>query len=177
MRSLKLVSASTRDSTKLTKRKPRVRQIQESDTRFLWAAYQMGGWSDLFAQNLSKEAFAEKMVEILGAVDLDWIIEIEGENGLRPIGIVLGVFRAAGRAVEPHVDWFPWATPRNKMEGAAQFLHDVGKTYKVFLYIESENALFWDRIWKYRILKKGCKINDYFAPGECAEFYYTPGPF
>lgn len=145
--------------------------------RFLWAAYQMGGWNDLFAQNLSKEGFTEKMVEILGSVDLDWIIEIQGKNGLRPIGIVLGLFRGAGRAIEPHVDWFEWASPRNKLEGAAQFIHDIGRLYKIFLYIGKEDVLFWDRIWKYRILKKGCNINDYFAPGEGAEFYYTAGPF
>lgn len=145
--------------------------------RWLWAAYQMDTWADLFAVNLTKDAFTEKVLEMLGAVDFDWIIDAKSENGMRPVGIVLGNFRAAGRGVEPHVEWFPWATPRNKLEGSATFLYEVGKRYKSFIYSTEDNTVFWDRVCLYRVLKRGCKIGEYFGPKEGAMMYYTPGPF
>lgn len=144
--------------------------------RWLWAAYQMDVWEEIFPKNMNRDMFTEKLMELLGSVDMDWIIEVKTERGLRPVGIILGQFRAADRAVEPHVDFFPWATLRNKLETMAQYITDVGKQYKIFVYTDKEDR-FWKRIWKYRMLRKGCSINDYFSAGEPADFYYTPGPF
>lgn len=137
----------------------------------------METWKEAMPEGMTKQAFMEYLTEWLGLANLDWIFEVKGPQGLRPIALGIGLYRAGTRAIEPHIDYFPWATPRQKFEVAATFMKEAGKQYKVFVYADAKSQSFWDRIWQYRILKKGCTINDYFAPGESAVFYYTPGPF
>lgn len=142
--------------------------------RWFWAAYRMGTWNEIFPEGLQQDAFSEKVLELVASVDVDWLIE---DSKLRPIGVVLGNFRFGGHGVEPHVEWFDWATPRAKLEAVAHFLRQVGKTYKIFLYITEKDLKFWERVWSYRLLKKGCKISDCYGVGDHATMYYTAGPF
>ena len=142
--------------------------------KWLWASYQMGVWADLFPENLSREEFRDKVWEILSMVDLEWMLEVKSENGLRPIGVVFAEYRFAGHGIEPHVEWFPWATPRNKLESAVAFLKEVGKQHKVFLYIRDEDLRLWEHVWSYKVLKKACNISDCYGRGVKATMFYTP---
>lgn len=144
--------------------------------RWLWAAYQSGVWKEILVEGLSQQEFSETVTDMLGMVDHDWIVEIKTDKGLRPVGLITGDNRFMGHGIEPHVDWFPWATPRNKLECAIQFIKQTGKETKLFLYIR-EDLKFWERVWRYKVLKKGCKINDCYGSGEDAVMYYSPGPF
>lgn len=157
-------------------RKPRVRRVVDSDMRWLWAAYRKGMWPELFHKGLTQNAFVEKMTEVIGSVQYEWIIDAKGVDGTRPVGLILADSRAAGRAIEPHVDWFPWATSRNCMEGSAAFLKHIGKRHKIFIYSDEPSIPFWERMIRYGILRRGCKIVDYFAMGEHTVFFYTAGP-
>ncbi len=116
------------------------------------------------------------MFEIVGSVPYDWIIEAQGVDGLRPAGLVLAKDWAAGRGIEPHVDWFPWATPRNRFEGSAVFLREVGKQLKIVIYSDAESEAFWIRIMRYRMLRKGCRILNFFDKGKHSFMFYTVGP-
>ena len=144
---------------------------------WLWAAYKKGLWTDMLPENASKDNFEDCVVDILSKVDLDWIFEVHTQDGMRPVGIVGADFRFEGHAIEPHVDWFPWATPRNKIESIVNFLTEIGKQYKIFVYSTAVDLPFWERIHKYKVLVKGCKITDCCGRGEDAMMYYTPGPF
>lgn len=166
----------SRDSRRLLKRGPRIRQLNDSDWRWLWAAYEMGLWRELIDSDLPIQAFRERMFEIVGAVPYDWIIEARGNEGLRPVGLILAKDWASGRGIEPHIDWFPWATPRNKFEGIATFLREVGKRLKIIVYTDAASEEFYIRMTRYRILRKGCRILDYYARGEHSLMFYTSGP-
>lgn len=174
MRSLKSVSGTTRLLSKALKREPKIRPIEETDMKWLWASYQMGVWNELFSENMARDEFRDKLWEIVSAVDFDWILEVQHEGGLRPVGIVFAEYRFGGHGVEPHVEWFPWATPRNKLECSIKFLKDVGKQYKVFLYIRDEDLRLWEHVWNYRVLKKACTISDCYGSGVKATMFYTP---
>jgi len=173
---VKLASATiSRDSDSLLKRKPRVRQTQDSDLRYLWAAYRLGFWADDVDAELSKEAFQEKVIETLARADYDWIVEARQNDNMRPVGVILAHALPDGRRIEPHVDWFPWATPRNKLEGLAAFLREVSKRFKILVYVEEREQNFWERLKQYRLLRHGCKVIDHFDRGEHAFFFYTVG--
>lgn len=174
---MKSASSSTRDSDKVLKRGPVVRETIEDDFRWLWAAYKLGTWHDLLNEGLSREVFREAVVELVSQVQFDWILAVPMETGLRPVGMVFADPRFGGNAIEPHVEWFPWATPRNKLECAIQFLKQIGKDVKIMLYIEEQDDTFWHRVWQYKVLKKACKIHDCYGRGKNAVMYYTPGPF
>lgn len=153
-----------------------MRQTQDSDFRYLWAAYRLGLWRDIMDDQLSQDAFYQRALEIIAFADYDWILEARQAEGMRPVGLVLAAAMLDGRRIEPHVDWFPWATPRNKFETMALFLRDVSKRFKILGYIEEQDRAFWDRMRQYRLLRHGCKVIDHFSRGEHALFFYTVGP-
>lgn len=145
--------------------------------RWLWAAYRMGTWNTVLQEGLSQSEFKEVVIDILGQVEYDWVFDVKTDKGLRPVGLVTAQQRFEGNAIEPHVDWFPWATARNRLECSIQFLRDIGREVKIFLYVEEKDEKFWNRVWQYKVLKKGCKIHDCYGTGRDAMMYYTPGPF
>jgi hypothetical protein len=174
---VKSVSDSTRDKDRLVRRNPLLRPLSDPDWRWLWASYQMNGWTDILQHGLSREDFQERILTIVGGHDLDWIAEVHTDGGLRPVALFVADYRFGGYAVEPHVRWFPWASPRNKLEIGVKFMMEVGKMTKVFIYPPNSDGKLWERVWRYKVLKKGCKISDCYGKGEDAVMYYTPGPF
>lgn len=136
----------------------------------------MGFWPDIPAR-LSQDEFAEFIVQILTEFDIEWVLEVKVGDRPRPVGIALGKFLNNGeRVVEPHVEWFPWASVRNRLECGAEFMRQVGKKYKVLVFAGDEDAPLFERLRQYCLLKKGCKIKGYFSPDEGAQLFYTPGP-
>ncbi len=149
----------------------------DHDLRWLWAAYQMGTWHDVLAEGLSQKEFHNMVAELLGALDRDWIAEIPTANGMRPIALITALDRFSGHGIEPHIDWFPWASTRNKLETSVQFLLEIGRFVKIHLYIAEADAALWHRVWEYKVIKNGCKISDCYGAGKHAIYYNTPGPF
>jgi len=125
---------------------------------------------------LSREGFGQRIMELMAASDYDWIVEARGLEGPRPVGIILGRAFAGGRAVEPSLKFFQWASARNRIEGAAAGLREIAKTFKVFIFSRDEGAEFWVRMCHYKLLHRGCKIRDHYAVGEDAMMFYTLGP-
>ncbi len=134
-------------------------------------------WQDYFLEKLTQSEFRAAIIHWLETVDLDWIVEAKFEGKIRPVGIILAEYRIGGRAIEPHIEWFPWASPRAKFECGAHWLRNVRKEYKVFVYSRDEDTGFFDRMKRHRLLQRGCKIPDFYQPGEDAMLYYTQGPF
>ena len=149
-----------------------MRQVTDADLKFFWAAYKDGTWSDLIYGGLDPASFTEAMTDMMGAVGFDWVLEVGG----KPIGLVLGRTLAAGRVLEPQVDWMPWATMRNKMEGIAVFLREVGKLFKIFVFATEADKPFYERFCRYRLLRRGCIVTKHFGPDAHGYFFYTPGP-
>ena len=52
------------------------------------------------------------------------IITVEFDG--KPVGLFLLMDR--GWIVEPHAEWFPWATARQKIEASVKLLDDIRKT-------------------------------------------------
>ncbi len=182
LRSRKLDSATTSRTKQrdLLKRKPRVRLTGDSDGRWLWAAYQMGMWREKFSGNLSQDAFEEKFLELAltDGVSYAWMLDAQGKDGLQPVGLILGQQVLTGKNVdreiiEPFVEWFPWATPRNQVEATAAFLKYISREIKIFVFAPEDAIRFWNLFVRFGMVRRGCKMIDYFSRGEHAMLYYT----
>ena len=138
---------------------------------FLYAAYELGAWADLLPRGLGPTSFRPAIEDLIGSTHLDWIIE----SKMTPIGLVLAREICAGRAIEAQVDWFDWATPRQKMEGIAAFFREATKHFQVLVFCTEADQRFWLRFCRYRLLRNGCKVLNHFGPGEHAYFFYTAG--
>lgn len=149
----------------------RVRPITDSDVRFLYAAYKEGGFADLIMPDLPPQTFQDRIEALLGSVEYDWVLETD-----KPIGLVMGRAIAAGRGVEVQVDWMPWASTRNKLEGSAVFFREISKHLKIFIFADEESEPFWRRFCQYRMLRNGCRVLNHFAGGRHAQLFYTTGP-
>ena len=166
--------ARLRKSSTLLARKPRVRRGQDSDMRWLWAAYKSGIWREMMSGDLSAQGFEEKARELIDSALYDWILEAPGNDGLRPVGIILA--QKLGTGIEPFVEWFPWATNRNQLEATAVFLKEISKQFKIFVFAAEDATRFWTLFKHYGMVRQGCKVVDYFSRGENAMFFYTTGP-
>ena len=144
----------------------------DSDMRWMWAAYEYGMWRDVMAGNLSPQGFEEKALEFMASYRYEWIVEAQGDDGIRPVCLFLA--QPVGMAgIEPAVQWFPWATRRNKLEAIAVFLKEISKQMIIFIFASDEKVKFWTRMVTYGLVRRGCKVVDYFARGKNAMMFYT----
>lgn len=142
---------------------------------WFWAAYQMGGWRDVMDGGMPQSMFGDRVLELMSSAPFDWVLEAKVEDGVRPVALILGF--QVGRAIEPGVEWFPWASPRNKIEATAVFLKEISKVHKLMVFAPEWSDDFWARFCQHRMVRRGCKVLDYFSRGEHAMMFYTPGPY
>ncbi len=125
--------------------------------------------------DLSPGMFQHAIIELMGAppVSYDWIVDVD-----KPVALFLGNPIAAGRGVEVQADFFPWATPRQKMEATAAFLREVPRRFElqVFFFSDEANEPFFQRFCRYRMLRKAGRITNHFGGGVDGIIYHTAGP-
>lgn len=143
--------------------------MQDSDIATLWAAYQRGAWADLLAQGLGPISFRPAIEELIALGQHEWLLEA---NRI-PVGLVLARELCAGRSIEAQVDWFAWASPRQKLEGVAAFFREATKHFQVLVFSKEDSRDFWQRFCRYRLLRNGCTVVNHHGPGEHAYFFYT----
>ncbi len=118
---------------------------------------------------LGPQSFRPAIEALVGSVDHEWVLESNRELA----GVVLAREVCAGRSIEAQVDWFPWATPRQKLEAIGGFFREATKHFQVFVVSRPEHRAFWLRFCRYRLLRNGCTVVNHFGPGEHAYFFYT----
>lgn len=97
--------------------KPTIREYNPQDIKWLWAAVCRAGTS------MPRENFIQIINHTLAKADMLWVIEdrnSEFQTGFGPVCLVLATHD--GSTLEPNVEWFPWATPRNKLRCTVGFL-------------------------------------------------------
>lgn len=149
--------------------------------RWLWAAYKAGCPDFGFPNGMDPKEFEQAILDTIGNWAKGWMLmaplygEITSDQGgIQPVGIV-----AAGiteHRMEPHVIWFPWASPRNRLEAAVAFLNEMRKTWQVVIFARPENAgpkgLF-TVLCKYAVLRPVGTFYRWFGDGEKAMIYQT----
>ena len=140
-----------------------------ADLRFAYVAYKKG-WQ-LIPAGLSVEQFNKALVELLRNFNEAYILSaLSVNNELFPVGIlsILGSTHCV-----PYIEWFPWASVRNKTELSIYVVRELRKKTQVFLYATDEENNLMRLMRAYGLLHWGCNIKNYFANGDRANFYYT----
>lgn len=153
-------------------KKPVVRHFEHADWRWLYGAHcypnPPGGEDD-------KQQYLDYALNILSGYDEAFIVEdrnrkFKGAYG--PIGIVPSYFD--GWRLEPHVQWFPWATKLNKVRGCIAFFmfsrysNEVGVTEIRSL---SEHKTFFKSLKRYAPIYYVSKIPHGDHRGDSHLFY------
>jgi len=141
--------------------------------RYLWAAYRMGTDFEVPA-GLSQEAFRDALHRKLQHVAEFFMLEATTARGKEPVAWLLNLTN--GYHMEPHIVHFPWASPRNKLEVVLRFFHDMRRfpySRVAILKIKDADKAFFDRVSRYGVIRRLCRVEDWWGPGKDAWFYQT----
>lgn len=142
--------------------------MDDSDLPYVWGAYKMGHYD--WPPGLDVEGMKGEVARLLGQCDEAYTAVIDG----RPAGIALATF--AGRRMEPHVDWFPWATKRNKVECAIRFFIEMRKDYKVLIFATAADQGFFDVMCRYGVIRRVGTLHKYGDDLSDAKLYESREP-
>ena len=113
-------------------KRPIVRLMDQSDWRWMYGGH---CYPNPPGDDEDKQQYMEHALSLLSGFDEAFIIEDKNKNfkgSYGPVGVVPSYFN--GWRLEPHVQWFPWATKLNKVRGTisffmfARYSNDIGIT-------------------------------------------------
>jgi hypothetical protein len=137
--------ASKRARDKLLRNKPHIRQIEEADLKWLYAAYVRSGGVR------KRELFMDLFTSSAEAFDEIYVIEDENPEFTEGRGVIAMLkCRFDGWKFEPFIEFMPWATSRNKLRAGVQSLlfmkYHKGIGVSVMLV---HNTRYMDKISEY----------------------------
>lgn len=125
------------------------------------------GAFEMIERGLSVAEFSNELLDLLE--------KFQGINvfmGDRPLGLL--VTTESEHRLEPHIEWFPWATPRNKIEHVVNMVNAFRKDRLVLIIAKMEIRDFLVHVAKHGILRRVGTINGYFP--ENAVVFEGKGP-
>lgn len=159
--------------------------MTEEDLNYVWADYKQGDYSRSFPELQSKDLnpleFSKTFIQIVQSNDLDPIILFAENNGVvKPVGYLL-LWNRGRIAIILQFHWFYYATSRNKMESAMNYLNTVRRTeheateskYRVIGIVDPESNKFFEHLSKYKVVRKVGVSLDYFGEKEHGFYYET----
>lgn len=92
------------------------------DLKILWVAHQRVPFPDI--GEVTQDEFAHKVFELSNGTSL-YVVDDHNDEYSEPGPIAFFTVKLDGWAVEPHVEYFPWATPRNILRSAVAFFQFI----------------------------------------------------
>jgi hypothetical protein len=134
---------------------------------YLWAAYKRGVFSHLpeFTPDLTPDDFRRLMFAVIGNILQSggdaWVFY---SKSVHPVGFMVGP--VSGDRMEPHVFWFPEATPRNKLECILKWLKEMKEKYRLFVFANEPDWKFFDHLCKYGVIRPVGKYRNLSERGD-----------
>lgn len=156
----------------------------DADWPWLWAAYRKGGLSDFIvdAIKLTTSLPEDTDPDSLDQGQFKLLMQRVGQGSCgawmmiaadqRPVGIVMAYPRSL-TTMEPHVRWFPWATPRNRLECSLRFVERERKKSNLFLITKPEERKFWQVLCRYGVLRPIGKVYNHYAVGDTVDLWQS----
>lgn len=162
--------------------RPNIREMalvdQQGYTRdmgVLWGAYQQGSFGEATE---SQEDFAAHVMTEINEHQKKWMIEDSNSkfgDGYGPVGMVYAQYN--GWELEPKLEIFQWASPRNVLRAAVSFFQMMRYDKSVGIVnvhsLKKDKNLF-SHVSKYGVLKYAAKIPDGDERGD-KYIYYIRG--
>ena len=128
-----------------------IEPVSMDQMKYIWAAYRMGLWNDDFGKDLSKEDITLLIAKI---AETRHVVMITAPNQGKEMPVALLIVREDNKILEPHLDWFPWATERNKIEGTIKLIIELRKIKPVWIWSKEETKEFFTYIAKYGVIRR-----------------------
>ena len=136
-----------------------------------WVAYKGSGG------DLSEVDFKQTATQYLGAFDFVFNLEDrnEGFSGKAgPVGFVGCLFD--GWNLRPHIEWYPWATTRNKLRCQIAFLFMARRKDDIgFILMDSDRPVIMKKLRKYIGIYKAGQIEKGYPDRSDKHIYYIRG--
>ena len=146
-----------------------------------WLAAQEGAFEGLEVRvnlaDISKAEFGSALVEALQLVAHDAVLAfVPYEGARRAVALFTWRGMASGedRHIFPKVIWFPWCSPRNKLEACLAFINEArlgDRQVLWFVQDNKQNERFMRQLCLYGMMKRCCVVEDYYNKGKNALFY------
>ena len=142
------------------------------DIKILWVAHQNNPFYEV-DEDITQEEFIDYLINTSSKTDI-MVVE-DHNNEYKDSGLIAaGVIYNNGWRIEPHVEFFPWATKRNKLRAFIAFLQYVRYSRKVGCCIvrslmKSKSA--FDHVCKYGVLHYVGKVTNGDLRGD--EYLYS----
>lgn len=113
---------------------------------YLWAAYRMGVWNYLLEEDLDRNQFTD-FVSNFSQISELFILFSD-----KPLGLIS--LREDTKIIEPHIDWFPWVSDRNKIEGLVKAVLELREIKPLLIWSKEETKDFFVHVAKYGIIRR-----------------------
>jgi hypothetical protein len=141
--------------------------MAEPDRRYAWAAYKLGAFGPMSNANASE--FTKQLDDYLALHDIAFIVESVTNKGRIPVGMVVGKYMGPILYLGD-TTWFPWASPRNKMETITNLLNELRRHYIVMLFCNMQDKEFYLNIAKHGVIRRVGTIYDLLTDGPAPLF-------
>lgn len=127
------------------------RSLQDDDMKWLWAAYKLGTF-EAIPKGLRVDEFKATVFGQLDFIDALDVVIAKTERGKIPVGLMTA--RVDDLGLWPSADWFPWASPRNKIEGVIVYINTARRSHLVLLLGAPDEKAFLTHVCKYGIMRR-----------------------
>ena len=89
-----------------------------------------------------------------------------------PVGMVFTILPFYGKNVMWVGDfiWFPWASPRNRLEATVHFLNQMRREHAILGFAEPESIEFFEHVCRYGVLRRAGTVFDMLQEGPMGVF-------
>lgn len=97
--------------------------------------------------------------ELVQNYDEAWILTAFNQKKIRPVGLVLAFSSHWNPTFSPFmivadIIWFPWATPRNKIETTVKFFSEIRKEIQMVEYAKRDQQKFFDMVCAHGVMRR-----------------------
>jgi hypothetical protein len=128
-----------------------VRPIEDVDVKYVWAAYKKDGLAQFpFPKDLDAPTFKSAFEHfVLSSAHAAWSIMANG----RVIGLAMGQF-VGPLMIITAINWFPWASRRNIVEGTVHLFNSIRKQFPVIGMANDEHRPLYEACCMHGIMKR-----------------------
>lgn len=139
-----------------------------------WAAAQSGAFKGFnIPPDLKGDEFGDALLEALSVVGQEAVLAFVNYGNSRR-AVALFTWTGDDRRIQPQVFWFPWASPRNKLEATLRFIDEARRGEKLVLwYVRERDEKFFRHLAFYGMMRFCGRVDSYFDDGKPALLFFS----
>lgn len=141
--------------SKTLSRRVEIRPIENEDVKYAWAAYKQGKFTEVgLPSGLGASEFKVEFEKfVLANAHAAWTVLAETKKGFMPIGLALGQWGPAFMIIG-NIEWFPWASRRNIVEGTVYLFNKLRKEFPVIGFAREEHKPLYEACLMHGIMHR-----------------------